>query len=303
LVKMVKDARREVPTGGACLLARGHDGWQVVIQSPGSDKPYPIGVMMTEQSQAFTALKAGEPQFCLHFNSNPKRVASREPQFSGASLAVPVMVQDRRQALLLVWDTNPMAFRETVKHKIINLGKVVSLVLNSSRYGITVDTTLLSGENGAFMIEVAERCIENALKMAKLGESQYEMHVGFVTIANYQDLRARVRLETLRELQQYFVKAINPATLGYTGFVSGYAESVYVVILEGRDEGIFSGWMDDAKDKLQAEINTILRENQPSDIDLTAGFAKVSEHHTDSYGVIQEAKKKMNENVRKTGSS
>ena len=87
--------------------------------------------MMEDKSVAYDAVEKGFPVFNIHFNNNPKFISSKESRTEGASYSIPLMVHDRRQAVIVAYDLDPLSFKESTKHKLANLARIASLAIQS----------------------------------------------------------------------------------------------------------------------------------------------------------------------------
>ncbi|HET6528625.1 MAG TPA: GAF domain-containing protein, partial [Balneolaceae bacterium] len=94
--------------GGVSFIAQGPNSWCNVMNSEKAQHAPAIGLSMTERSLAHEAAEKGEAEFAIHFNQNPKRLSPRELHSEGASMAIPLLMNDRRQGIVLVYDKNPL---------------------------------------------------------------------------------------------------------------------------------------------------------------------------------------------------
>jgi len=131
LCTMADEMQKLVPGGGVVVALRGMETWVTVLRSENSPPSPAIGLMVEEKSMAYDALEKGKTLFSIHFNQNPKRVSSSEEYTEGATLAIPVLVADRRLAVVLAYDKNPLIFKESTKHQLKNLVRVASLAIQT----------------------------------------------------------------------------------------------------------------------------------------------------------------------------
>src|SRR5690625_7347918 len=63
----------------------------------------------------------------MHFNNNPKRISTSELRSEGATRAAPMLINGRRQAIVMAYDKNPLVFTEAVKHKMSIIVRVAGV--------------------------------------------------------------------------------------------------------------------------------------------------------------------------------
>jgi len=143
-----------ISTGSVSLLCHGMDTWNVVLNSEKSVKPNKIGLKMEDKSVAYDALEKGEPVFSMHFNNNPKRISSGEGITDGASYAIPIVIHDRRQAVIVISDNDPLSFKDSTKHKLSNLVRVAGLTIQATLSKSSIVSDLLTHSFDAYMPEL-----------------------------------------------------------------------------------------------------------------------------------------------------
>ncbi len=293
LVKLTNDTAGLTQNGGAALLTRGIGSWHVLYESGKSGRGVRTGMRMTENAQANRALRSGKPEFSLHFNGNPKRVGNGEPFFEGASLSVPLTIHDRRQGVLVVWDENAMAFRESLKYMIADLARISGLQLSQARYGIGATEDFSTGETEAYTREFLESALDNALKQPSGEEAG--LHLVFISIKDYQNLRTSHRLESLKQMQRELAHDLNPNNAGTPGLVSFYADSQFLVLVHSGKSGL---------DKWLKEFYDIVQSKQGqgrvyiSGLDFYVGIHKIDVRDISAYDHIQAAKQQFNRAVK-----
>ncbi len=297
LERMLAEACNLVQGGGACFISKGMSGWHVTLSNSQNSRPMPAGLKMSEASQSALCLKSGEPEFTLHFNGNPKRVSQKELPAEGASYVVPLMINYRRHGLLMVWDENPLVFRESMKHMISNMVRTVSMILKSDSAVQTEDRDLLTTETGSYKLEVIERVIDTELKRRSEGFRPMDTWLVFVTPADYQDLRAKLGSERIKSLQFSMGRDLNPNHSGVPGLVSVYTESIFAVVIQSRKENGVDNWIDYFKSYVAERART--NSDYLPDIKFHFGICKISESHKDAYTALQDAKRAMNYAVKR----
>src|SRR5690625_8024747 len=68
----------------------------------------------------------------MHFNNIPKSITTSELRSEGAPLSVTMLINGRRQAIVLAYDKNPLVFTEAVEHKISNLVRVAGFRIRAA---------------------------------------------------------------------------------------------------------------------------------------------------------------------------
>lgn len=297
LDKIVTESVNLISNGGACLLARGMDGWHVVMSGATSSRIVPAGLKMSEASQCGLVLKSGVAEFSLHFNGNPKLISPKEPQTEGASLSVPLYSDRKCQAILVVWDNNPLIFRESLKHMVINMCRTAGLLLNENRDVNTGVDDLLLTTAGAYQLEVVERIVERELQRRKEGFKPVDTKLVLMTPAEYQIIRTRLKTESLRELQHALATDMNPNHSGFSGLVALYTESIYAVLIQSPEEGATDSWIEGFKSRVAGKANagTVYEPGLKFHFGITA----LTETHKDAFMLIQDAKRALNFAVRK----
>ena len=284
-----------VPKGGVTLLCQGMGHWSTVMNAAESVKPLPIGMALEEHSIAHQALVSGKPEFSIHFNGNPKRVSSREEISRGASIAVPVMVNERRQMVALIYHENPLVFSEAVKHKVINLVRVVALRLATEWKESSPEQRLFSNEYNAFEYDLWETVLRTEMKRLIL-EPTVKTWFGFLTIKDLSKIRTRLRLEELRKLQQDIVHLADPSAHNFTGIMGFYADYVYAFVLQGTGENQVEEWARSVKRKLQEPYT--FGDNKQINLSVQIGYTAVKNSDLETDEIIAQAKGALSDVVK-----
>lgn len=290
--KMMNEMQMHLPNGGAVFLAPGMDSWNVVLRSKDSRNAPQLGLSLEEKSLAYDALEKGEPLFTMHFNNNPRRISSSEKLTEGASYAIPLMVHDRRQGVIVCYDSDPLTFKESTKHKLANLARIASLSIQSSLKKSGVTQELLTQNFGAYMPELWEMALNTELVKIKKGEAPHTWF-GLVAPDDVTGLRTKYRLEDLQHIQTDFVKVLNPSKYGIPGFVGYNSDYVYAVLIQSKDEEAMTFWMEKLKSRLESgvhlSIGGLLR------IQFKIGYTKLTGSSPNAYQVMEKAKKALSE--------
>lgn len=297
LLRVLEYCAELLPNGGAMLVSFGMGGWHVVLGDSAGAHRLPLGMQVSDQSQAGQALKLGKTQFTPHFNGNPKILHPTEPRIEGASMAIPLQIHGRRQGVVLAWDENPNAFRESVKHMLQSLVRIGGLQLSSAEYNIAQDRPFLVAECGAYTRELLEQMLNCQITLASRGAAIQNAWLVFFSPQDYQRLRTRYRLERLRRLQQKMASDLNPNHSGLPGLVCYYTESLFIVYVEAEEEQMLHNWLINVKETAvkKAKTGTSYIEG----VDFIVGRHGIEwETYNDAHDLIQRAKTTLNKSVK-----
>lgn len=290
LHKMLVEMQKIIPTGGIIVAARGMSTWVTILRSMNAPSSPELGLMVEEKSLAYESLQKGEPLFSIHFNQNPKRISTSEVRTEGATYAMPMLIRDRRHAVILAYDKNPLVFKESVKHQLNNLVRIASLAIKAELEELGIERDLYTTEYGDFREEAWRLILENQMQRAR--ESNENIWFGMIGIDNLSALRSRYRLEDLKKLQRMMVKALNPARLGYNGLIGHNSDYVFTYIFNSSSEEDHSSWIEsniaDLKNKLD------LGDERKVEVHIKAGFIKTGEGRKDVNLIVNEAKQALN---------
>lgn len=282
--------------GGASFIAQGMQSWCNVMNSDQAQHASPIGMQMEERSIAYEAVENGGAEFAIHFNNNPKRLSPRELHSDGATLAIPLMMKDRRQGVVLVYDKNPLIFKESTKHKLINLVRVAGLQMLSNDPNMDVDEPIFANEYGAFLPELWEQMVDSELRRYKNGERKYHSWVGLVTLSNLPELRTKLRLEQLQQMQKDLVSAFNPGQFGFPGILGYHSDYVYSFFVQNKDQEAVQKWARSLKKKFSGSFE--LTNGMHIETGIKVGFVKMSDEYDDSYQLQSNAKSALSQALK-----
>lgn len=277
--------------GGVSLLCRGADKWRVVLNTNiARNAPY-LGTVLSENTIAYEALKTGKPEFTIHFNGNPRRVASGETVSMGATLAIPLLLYDRRQAVFVIYDENPLLFKESIKHKMTNLVRIAALKMMSAKESYKVNNDFMCHDSGAFFMPLVERGIHGEIKRSRLFPDQHTW-LAMLTFDEVNSLRTRYGVDQLRGLQKQVVTRVTPE-LDFINGVSGFhADYIYVVLLQSEFEDGINRW-------IRALERDSLRPFSCADDELELsyriGITKISDEKRDFYEIMRVLKQAFSE--------
>ncbi|MEX2605587.1 MAG: GAF domain-containing protein [Gracilimonas sp.] len=290
LGKMIEEMQKNLPNGGAVLLAPGMESWNVVLRSQNSKNAPKLGLALEEKSVAYEALEKGEPVFTMHFNNNPRRIASTEKRTEGASYAIPIMIHDRRQGVVICYDNDPLTFKESTKHKLSNLVRIAALSIQSSVKKSGMVQELMTQNFGAFMPELWEIALNNELAKMKKGEGSVSWF-GLIAPDDVSGLRTKYRLEDLQNIQTDFVTALNPSRYGVPGYIGYNSDYVYAFLIQSDDVEAVSFWMEKMKSKLESGLK--LSNGGMIRVQFKVGYTRLTDQSSNSYQVMEKAKKAL----------
>tara|TARA_R110000868_G_scaffold304437_7_gene565050 strand:+ start:22199 stop:23662 length:1464 start_codon:yes stop_codon:yes gene_type:complete len=295
LSKMLDEMQLFLPNGGACLVCPGMENWSMVMSSKFAKNPPLIGLQLEDKSIAYDAIEKGTSIFSMHFNNSPRLISSKERRTEGASYAIPIMVHDRRQAVVITYDSDPLTYKESTKHKLSNLARIASLSIQSVVKKTGMAEELLTQNFGAFMTELWETTLNNELHKVRSGKAS-DTWFGLISPHDLSALRTKFRLEELQRIQKDFVTFLNPSAHGIPGFIGYNSDYVYGFIIQSDSETAVNDWMESIKTKLAHGLK--LSAGDTLDISFKAGFTKLSNQDSNSYQVLTKAKQALSEVIR-----
>lgn len=295
LSKMLEEMQLFLPNGGACLVSPGMESWSLVMTSKFAKNPPLLGLQLEEKSVAYEAIEKGAPVFSIHFNNSPRLISSRERRTEGASFAIPIMIHDRRQAVVVTYDNDPLTYKESTKHKLSNLARIASLSIQSVVKKVGMAEELLTQNFGAFMTELWEASLNNELQRIRSGKGTHTWF-GLASPHELSALRTKYRLEDLQKIQKDFVTFLNPSAHVIPGFIGYNSDYVYGFIIQSDSETAVNDWMESVKTKLAHGLK--LSNGETLDVSFKAGFTKLTKEDANSYQVLTKAKQALSEVVR-----
>lgn len=299
LEHMLNELKRLLPGGGATVVLRGMETWVTVLRCDHSPTSPALGLMVEERSMAYDALNKGKPIFSMHFNQNPKRISSSEKETEGATLAVPMLINGRRQGVVLAYDKNPLVFTESVKHQIKNLVRTAGLTIRASIGKLNSAYDLFATEHGNFRDDVWKLSLQKQL--VRLKEFPEEAWFGLIGIENLSDLRATYRLDDLKKLQRIIIKALNPSRLGYNGLIGFNSDYVYSYLMIGHSKEHHKQWLKTNINDLKNKVD--MGDGRKVSVSINAGTIKLESPDRDVNELINDAKQALNRSLKKNHES
>lgn len=282
--------------GGVSFITQGMGSWCNVMNADNAKHSPPIGLQMEERSLAYDAVENGDPEFAIHFNNNPKRLSPRELRSEGASMAIPLMMKDRRKGVVLVHDQNPLIFKESTKHKLINLVRIASLQILSNDPTIELDEPAFTNEYRAFLPDLWERMVDSELNRIKSDAQKYYSWFGLVTISNVSELRTKMRLEQLKQMQQDLISAFNPSQFGFPGVLGYHSDYVYSFFIQNKDADAVKKWTRALKKKFSKSFE--LQNGIHVETGIKVGFVTLDKDCADSYQLLSNAKSALSQALK-----
>jgi hypothetical protein len=287
---LLQEVQRLLPTGGGSIVLRGMETWVSVLRSEHSNDSPSLGLMVEERSMAFDELQKGTSVFSMHFNQNPKRISTSESETEGATLAVPMLINGRRQCVLLVYDKNPLVFTESVKHQIKNLVRVAGLSIRAKMSKKRISDDLFTTEYGNFKPDIWKLSLEKQVE--RTAKTDQHVWFGLIGVENLSEIRSQYRLEDLVKLQRIIVKAINPSRLGYNGIIGFNSDYVYSYIFIGMSEEHHKQWLKTNILDLKNKID--LGDGRKVSVVINAGSTKLVNDSREADEIINDAKQSLN---------
>lgn len=288
---MVEQLQNFVPNGSVSIFAHNAGSWSAILNSKTRLNPVPLGLSIEENTIAADALTAQNVEFSVHFNGNPKRISPREPITEGATMAIPLTVNRKIVALVIITDQDPLLFKETTKHKLKNIVRVTALEIQS-RLNKSGETTFLSTDYQLTIPDVWEQTVDNELQRLKTEEARYYTWTGFVTLSTLAELRTRLRAEELNHMQKDVIKAVHPVNYGLSGLVGFHANHQYFVMIQSSNSNELDRWKQLINEKFEKPLMLSTGKQITSTVE--TGFVQLDASIEDSYEVIQRCKRALN---------
>jgi hypothetical protein len=296
LDQLVKEMDKLLPTGGITVVARGMNRWVSVLSSVKAQDSPSLGLMVEEKSMAYDALQKGEAQFSIHFNQNPKRISSSENLTEGATLAIPLMINGRRHAVVLAYDKNPLVFKESSKHKLKNLVRIAALAIQVNLGKVPVGEDIFSSEYGSFIPDLWEKSLKTQIMRAET--ANFITWFGFIGIENIAELRSSVRLESLKSLQKTMVNLLSPSGMGFNGLIGFNSDYIYSFLLVSERNREYEEWKNKILKVLEKPVK--LADGQSISVDIRMGTVHVDSDRVEVHELIAQAKQALSSAVKES---
>lgn len=254
---------------GAILFAvQSLQTWTVVLEKGQTplfvQAPTAIGMTIEKQTLAMNALESGKAEFLVHANPSPYRITGKEIPALGASYSVPLLLDGQRVGVFVFSHPNPRFFSGSLKHKLINHIRYLSLLLQKTENRIGSEA--FQDQHGVLKTDIWQLSLQQIVhsiretshivagvtgtqkpdtdQASAFDSAQGKYKLVFITPSQLPTLRARFRLEELQQLQQAMAEAISPSTAGVNGWIGRYSEYVFL----GFIDGAFNSWLERVED-------------------------------------------------------
>jgi len=282
--------------GGVSFITQGMESWCNVMNADDAKYAPPVGMKMEERSMAYEAAEQGETEFAIHFNNNPKRLSPRELHSEGATLAIPLIMNDRRQGVVLVYDKNPLIFKESTKHKLVNLVRIAGLQIQANDPKLDIDGPIFANDYNAFLPDLWEQVVDSELARLSRVDNKFHSWFGLVTISDLPELRTKLRIEQLDEMQRDLIAAFNPSQFGYPGILGYNSDYVYSFFIQSKDPDAVHNWSQSLKKKFSGSVE--LSNGIHIETGIKVGYVKLDEEYEDCYEVLSNAKSALSQALK-----
>lgn len=290
--RAISELKTYLTNGSVTLICRGMGRWNTVLQDGNTRHSIPVGLSVSDHTIAWRALDEGKPQFEIHFNASPRRVSQREPDSKGATLALPILVEGHRHALILITDENPMIFTEEIRHKMLNMVRIVALKLASLLR--TSQQDFLTGKHGAYSAEIIETAIHHELDQTE-DSKRFNTFAGLLTLRDVPGLRAGFRMEILNRLQGQLVDQLNPQNFGYHGYLAMHSDYVFSFIIQSEAEDPVGNWYNAIQEMFQEPVKIGDRSVK---LGFLVGSEKVTAEFDDPQEMFRSARQQLSVKVK-----
>ncbi len=296
IARLLNTMQEFLHSGGVSYVAKGMDSWCNILNSEKARFAPPVGMPMENRTLAEEALEKGKPEFAIHFNNNPKRLSPRELHTEGATLAIPVLMNDRRQGLVLAYDDNPLIFKESTKHKLINLVRTCSLKIMANDSNLDVDENMLTNEYEAVIPDIWERMVDTELSRNRNELTKYHSWLGLITLSDLPGIRTKLRLEELHQMQKDLVRAFNPSRFGIPGIIGFHSDYVYTFFIQSKDRKAVEQWTKTLKQEFREPFE--LTNGKQIESGIKVGYTILDPGISDSYQAISHAKSALSQAMK-----
>jgi hypothetical protein len=285
---MLNTMQQWVNKGGVSLICRAMGTWVNVLNAEKSHRPLSVGTQLNGPSVARDAMNEKSPEFAVHFNQNPKRMALRENRTEGGTLAIPLLYKEKVMGIVLVYDENPLLFKDSVKHKFINTVRLSALHIPPRLQDYPGSLFIHSSD--AIIPDIWERTIDTEIKRLRNGEASCYTWVNLISLSELSHIRTQLSLEDLKLMQRDLVHAFNPGNVDIPGFIGFCSDYRYIGLIQSRDPGAQKFWSDQIAELFSAPFR--LSNGKQIRTGIQINTLQLDEQHGDSYEVMTQLKKK-----------
>lgn len=254
------------------------------------------GTHADPSAMASQIVQSDQAFFSLHLQGLPIQVHAAEAKAQGASLALPLRVQESTAAILLIHHPDSLVFTGRIHHKLSHAVRVAGYRLETmSRSG---KTELFTAPNGTMKSELAEWMLEHYLHRAKLpASSPQPSHywVGYAGLRNLSGLRTGLSTEGLKILHQTVLGTLSQTQAAYPPVMFYHADHIHGFMLAGSDEQDIHRWGKAVQAALQPGVNIFDKVWIP---ELTMTAVRVDGRYDEVYPLLEKARKSLNVQLR-----
>lgn len=293
-IQLVQDAlMRDLTQGSVTFLVRSLSGWTVLSNHEASKHPVLPGTALHRSTLGYEAITVGAPAFSTHSQGNPRRISPFEPAPEGASMAIPMMLADRRMGLWVLHDTNPMSFKESNRHKWSNLIRLLAYLLVQFRPKQDIEE-FFNQKFGLLNNEAMQFSLAGILKQPV--SSRQPVYFGLATFADLPGLRTRLSVESLAELQAESLRRLDATAQGMAGLLGFHADYVFSFILSSGKPKTFEVWRDKVEFDFRKPFE--LSSGDRPIVKLNLVVSPLDGKYSEPYEVINEVKQQLNNLLR-----
>ncbi|HLR32790.1 MAG TPA: hypothetical protein VK074_09885, partial [Fodinibius sp.] len=195
-----------------------------------------------------------------------------------------------------VYDKNPLVFKESTKHKLSNLVRVAGLQIMGNDPHIDIDEPVFANKFGAFLPDFWEKTVDVELKYIDEEQPKYHSWFGLVTLSNLPELRTRMRVDQLDQLQRDLVTTFNPSQYGYNGILGFHSDYIYSVFIQNKNPGALEKWIASLQERFSNSFE--LNNGMHIETGITIGSVKLERGMKESYQVLSKAKSALSEAMK-----
>lgn len=208
-------------------------------------------------------------------------------------MVIPLLMSDRRQAVFVINDENPLVFKESVKHKMTNMIRVLGLKMSAGQQVQRLDQDLFCNDLGVLQSNMLERMIHREIQRSALFP---EIHtwVCMYTFDEVNSIRTRFGLDVLKQLQRQIVKRSSEEVGHANSVTTFHADYIYVALVQSDSEKGLENWKKHlnldhpypcGKDYIKLSFRT--------------AEVKVERAYSDAHELLQRVKRAFSEETRK----
>src|SRR5699024_10477370 len=279
--------------GGVSFVAQGMDVWCNVMNADEANNAPAIGLAMDKHSVTGEAIRNKRSEFAIHFNNSPKQLSPREHSTDGATLAIPLMMNGRQQGAVLAYDKNALIFKESTKHKLSNLVRVAGLQIMANDPSIDIHQPLFTTVSGAYLPDIWRSTVDAELEERSTRQPAEDSWFGLITLSNLAELRTKMRMEQLEQMQQDLVSTFNPCLYGYNGILGYHSDYLYTFFIQDSNPDAVDKWVSSIRAKFTNSFE--LRNGMHIKTDIRVGSVQLTNDFEDSYDVLKRAKSALSQ--------